>query len=106
MQFPADELQPRVQPLQFPADDDEPRVLPVRSPVVRGAPRRDATRTPGSTSAGLYGRQAPGLPDGTLEPGAPADIVLWDVDEIDMLAYHVGLNPLRRCMFRGRWRSS
>ncbi|MEL6479506.1 MAG: imidazolonepropionase, partial [Pseudomonadota bacterium] len=45
--------------------------------------------------------RALGLPGGVLEPGAPADLAIWDVSDPAELAYRIGFNPLHRRIFGG-----
>lgn len=50
------------------------------------------------------GARALRLPDGhgTLTPGAPADLVLWDCDDHGEIPYHFGVNRVRRVWKGGR----
>jgi imidazolonepropionase len=52
------------------------------------------------------GARALGLDDarGTLVPGAPADLILWDVVDHREIAYRFGDPPIRGVWKRGRRR--
>ena len=39
---------------------------------------------------------------GTLRPGAPADLILWDVEHFDEIPYHFGMPRIARVWKRGR----
>jgi len=41
-------------------------------------------------------------PAGCLEPGAPADLAVWDLRHPNELAYWIGQRPLKRRIWRGR----
>jgi imidazolonepropionase len=63
--------------------------------------------TPEEALAGVtrIAAQALGLKDrGVLAAGLRADIAIWDVHHPAQLAYAMGLNPLRRALFKGRTR--
>lgn len=38
---------------------------------------------------------------GTLTPGAPADLAIWDINDPAELVYRIGFNPLHRRIFNG-----
>ncbi|MEQ9812222.1 MAG: imidazolonepropionase [Azospirillaceae bacterium] len=62
--------------------------------------------TPAEALAGMTGNAARALgltaPAGRLEPGAPADLAVWDVRHPNELAYWIGQRPLKRRIWRGR----
>jgi imidazolonepropionase len=62
--------------------------------------------TPEEALAGVTrnGARALGLEDviGTLERGKNADFAIWDVSEPAELAYHIGSNPLKQLVVKGR----
>jgi imidazolonepropionase len=62
--------------------------------------------TPEEALAGITrnGARALGLLDtiGTLEEGKDADFVVWDIAEPAELAYHIGANPLKQVVRRGK----
>jgi imidazolonepropionase len=39
---------------------------------------------------------------GTLEEGKDADFVIWDISEPAELAYHIGANPLKQVVRKGK----
>jgi imidazolonepropionase len=55
-----------------------------------------------------HAARALGLDDeiGTLEVGKRADFALWDIERPAELAYHLGANPCRGVVFRGREREA
>lgn len=63
--------------------------------------------TPEESLAGMTrnAARALGLHDeiGTLEAGKTADMAIWDIGHPSELAYYLGLNPLHRRIFKGKW---
>ena len=46
--------------------------------------------------------RALGVEAGTLEPGRPADLVIWSVTDPAELVYRIGANPLHKRVFAGQ----
>lgn len=50
----------------------------------------------------VNGARALGLQTGTLEPGRPADLAIWNVTDLAELVYRIGANPLHTRIFAGQ----
>ncbi len=49
----------------------------------------------------VNGARALGLRTGTLEPGRPADLAIWNVTDLAELVYRIGANPLHSRIYAG-----